>query len=677
MVTTHEVSFGVAGIARRRLLSHLPSTTHVYHHCEISRLPMVYTNPMTAGKIWSGNAVRKLESASIGTRHFTAADASSNQVGQVVERTADPLGLRQHGQDSSRWQASAHLERGQDMSTTATLGPKTGRNEVSANGTKRVSDCWNESKPKRSKHSENCSGNEGQKESSMKSPAGDSSRTNMDGASQTMNSNSKPTKRKASDQNCFDTDTAVPVPVYASATSMNSLKHGTQITSLDSFRLSAQTGRTSYSTSPLPDLQQTGVEFSRPWLNAVTGKTTSTVSPAAQPPVSYQRPPSATAGQLCSKANAYTPKQSPTHDVPCAFAAEKIMDDSDIYSDDLFDEETLRIVNSVAANVSPSMITSLPSVFAAEKPRDESDIYSDDLFDEETLRIVDSIAANVSPSMISSLPQIVPSVGQQLPSVPNLSLTPADERNALVCQVSEEDRIDEYGLDEIEEELIMGLMASKNLDGNHSKIDPSALAPETNMRDVDGGVEYDEAPFTAPEGLPKRVAQEHLEPIVRRPFPSSVPNESPHDSPLYGVCNSTSLRTCFRIGEALKTGCHSVRQHKSVIIELYARVIQSWREDGSRLKQHFVFRDLYHPDSPVLHGTFDLYDQVDSCNLDSGPFIHATEQGMKCRVVAIMKRDGKGWRLKVLSISEASWDDIEYVAEIYKNDVVHEARLEG
>lgn len=36
-----------------------------------------------------------------------------------------------------------------------------------------------------------------------------------------------------------------------------------------------------------------------------------------------------------------------------------------------------------------------------------------------------------------------------------------------------------------------------------------------------------------------------------------------------------------------------------------------------------------------------------------------------CRLIARMKRDGMKWRLEVLNIWEATWEDVEYVAGIY------------
>ena len=45
-----------------------------------------------------------------------------------------------------------------------------------------------------------------------------------------------------------------------------------------------------------------------------------------------------------------------------------------------------------------------------------------------------------------------------------------------------------------------------------------------------------------------------------------------------------------------------------------------------------------------------------------------------CRAVARMKREGMKWRLEVLSIWEASWEDVDYVAGIYAKE--HEMKDE-
>ena len=64
-------------------------------------------------------------------------------------------------------------------------------------------------------------------------------------------------------------------------------------------------------------------------------------------------------------------------------------------------------------------------------------------------------------------------------------------------------------------------------------------------------------------------------------------------------------------------------------------------------------------------------------DLDSKAFLDVTEEGRMCRAIAKMKRDpavggggGTKWRLEVLSIWEATWEDVDYVAGIYAKDAV-------
>ena len=150
-------------------------------------------------------------------------------------------------------------------------------------------------------------------------------------------------------------------------------------------------------------------------------------------------------------------------------------------------------------------------------------------------------------------------------------------------------------------------------------------------------------------------------PIARTTFPPAVLDRSS----LCGASNAVVLRTCFRVGEALNTGCQAVRKNKHVVLELYARVTASWRDARPSRKQHFVIKDLYHDNSPHLNGTFELWDQSALWELDSKPFLTAGPAGVMCRMISRMKRDGTKWRLEILSIWQADWEGIEQVAGIY------------
>jgi len=197
-----------------------------------------------------------------------------------------------------------------------------------------------------------------------------------------------------------------------------------------------------------------------------------------------------------------------------------------------------------------------------------------------------------------------------------------------------------------------------------------------NTREVDPHEDYGGALLSSPE----RQLLESLrssstydttsqpKPIVRKPFPPPLPARSP----LFGATNAAAvLRTCFRVGEALNVGCQAVRKANhggGVLIELYARVASSQREGR---KQHFVFHDLYHDHAPFLHGVFELWDQSELWDGDSKVFLG--REGVMCRVIGRMRRggaaggegDGRQWRLEVLSIWEAGWEDVEAVAGIY------------
>lgn len=163
----------------------------------------------------------------------------------------------------------------------------------------------------------------------------------------------------------------------------------------------------------------------------------------------------------------------------------------------------------------------------------------------------------------------------------------------------------------------------------------------------------------------KEDARDAVKPVVRKPFQQAILDRSP----IFGASSGTLLRTCFRLGEALNTGSQAVRCNQNCIIELYARVTSSWREERPGRKQHFIFNDLYHDKPPLLDGTFELWDQSQLWDLDSKVFLTAGSAGIKCRVIAKMKRDGQKWRLEILSIWEATWEDVDYAAGIYTDDV--------
>ncbi|OCK76213.1 hypothetical protein K432DRAFT_306852 [Lepidopterella palustris CBS 459.81] len=157
----------------------------------------------------------------------------------------------------------------------------------------------------------------------------------------------------------------------------------------------------------------------------------------------------------------------------------------------------------------------------------------------------------------------------------------------------------------------------------------------------------------------RSIPTEDRKPIIRPPFP----DQSRDRSPIIGLSADMSLRTCFRVGEALNVGCQAVRNSKTVIIELYARVTSSWREPESGI-QNFLFCDLFHDHPPFMNGVYELWKGVELWDYDSGRFLVSSEQIRMCRCIGKMKRDGKRWKLVILNIWEAAWEDIDFVKGI-------------
>ncbi|KAK5113267.1 hypothetical protein LTR62_003604 [Meristemomyces frigidus] len=219
-----------------------------------------------------------------------------------------------------------------------------------------------------------------------------------------------------------------------------------------------------------------------------------------------------------------------------------------------------------------------------------------------------------------------------------------------------------------EDDFIMSDASDDNADTNEapprSPI-PSARDRKQNMREVEHDEDYGGALLSDAE---RRLLhdmqiskQDTIKPVVRKPFPAPVLDRSP----LFGVSNSGVLRTCFRIGEALNIGCKAIRERKNVLLELYARVVHSSHDQQPSRYQRFTIHDLYHDKPPHVEGTYALWDQSRLWELDSNVFLVSRPEGIMCRLIGRMKRTGQQWQLEILSIWEATWEDVESVASIY------------
>lgn len=286
--------------------------------------------------------------------------------------------------------------------------------------------------------------------------------------------------------------------------------------------------------------------------------------------------------------------------------------------------------------------------------------------DDDTDMIIDSLP--------TSALQVELAGDRQLPTPVNSDPAPANTRkqpsriskNVATVQTEEDfleliDSDDDDAMDELAE-------AAEDSAVQREPTAPTRTVKQ-NMRTVDehedyGGALLSEAENKLLEELRAGSQVATNKPIVRKPFPPPVLDRSP----IFGATNGTVLRICFRIGEALNVGCHAVRTNKNVMLEFYARVTTSWREEKPGRKQHFVFQDLYHEKPPHVDGTFALWDQSQLWELDSNVFLMPRKEGIMCRVIARMKRDGLKWRLEIFNIWEASWEDVDHVAGIYAKD---------
>jgi hypothetical protein len=171
--------------------------------------------------------------------------------------------------------------------------------------------------------------------------------------------------------------------------------------------------------------------------------------------------------------------------------------------------------------------------------------------------------------------------------------------------------------------------------------------PFDDLEDADFSA-LDEPEVNPSQPNPSARAKPH-KPIVRPLFPQAVRDRSL----VIGVSATTVLRTCFRIGEALRAGSSAVHNNTDVVIELYARVSWSAREETGS-KQHFRFVDLFHDRPPYLKGMYDLWKGSELWDSESRPFLDNEGPPKLCRCIGKMRRDGKELLLTVFNVRKAS-----------------------
>ncbi|KAJ4358797.1 hypothetical protein N0V95_002719 [Ascochyta clinopodiicola] len=187
---------------------------------------------------------------------------------------------------------------------------------------------------------------------------------------------------------------------------------------------------------------------------------------------------------------------------------------------------------------------------------------------------------------------------------------------------------------------------------------PSASADDTvTLREeASSSLRKFVSPVTLTTRLHAATGDDARKPIVRPAFPAAVRDRSP----IIGLSSQTVLKTCFRVGEAINQSCQANKNGNYILIELYARVLHSERDD---LQQRFTFCDLFHAKPPYIQGVYGaaIWKSVQLFEYDSARLL---QQGRICRCIGTLKRDGKDWIMTVLNVWEATWDDVQWVEGI-------------
>lgn len=202
-------------------------------------------------------------------------------------------------------------------------------------------------------------------------------------------------------------------------------------------------------------------------------------------------------------------------------------------------------------------------------------------------------------------------------------------------------------------------IAPHKRDSPHPSSSVVGIEANGNTSLVDRSAIHRPGPYRFPQSILDCDDSGQPKPFARPPFPAPV-----QDRPLIpGLSSSTRLRTCFRIGEALREGSMAARNRRNVVIELYARVLYSSREEEC-FKQNFQFGDLFHDRGPFLNGVCKSWRHSRVWDADTNVFLGRQATDKMARVIGKIERNGASWLMDVMSIWEASWDDVAHVKGI-------------
>jgi hypothetical protein len=182
------------------------------------------------------------------------------------------------------------------------------------------------------------------------------------------------------------------------------------------------------------------------------------------------------------------------------------------------------------------------------------------------------------------------------------------------------------------------------------------------------GEEYPAGAVPSPEILGQMISlvesdeRSPLKPFARPGFPSKVLDRSP----ITGVSSNIILRTCFRIGEALREAALCEGLGQDAIIELFARVMDS-SHYITPSKLYFEFADLFHDRPPFIRGTLENNKISSLQETESRMLLGVNGPAPMVRCLGRLKRvitGPPGWMLHIINIRPTDWEEVRWTRQI-------------
>lgn len=207
--------------------------------------------------------------------------------------------------------------------------------------------------------------------------------------------------------------------------------------------------------------------------------------------------------------------------------------------------------------------------------------------------------------------------------------------------------------------------------GSYTSTSAQLLQPEEKQEDSGSKLQLDTLHAMAPlvtvtTASPSNIQRQDIQdddmhsPFARPRFPPPLRDRST----VTGLSSSSTLRTCFRIGEMLKEGARCAREGQDAVIELFARVTHSSREPNTT-RQYFHFADAFHDRPPFANGLLQDFRVSRLVERESHVFL-GPEKDCLARCLGRLHKDSQcgRWTLHILRISKSHWEEVQWTKQI-------------